>query len=188
MDINLEDSVRFFPNWNPMTGDQVSGLIRMVFDIYLMDPSASDWVEIGTLSGESALIISAFPFVKKFRCVDKGFYRRRKMLDCRLSRRITEGVVEVFEMTSAEYEATLPEGERVDVVYIDGDHSRDGAKLDIMAWWPRVRPGGFLCGHDFHPNHPGVVESVSEFLMAEGLEMRTYEDFSWLVRRPIAAG
>jgi len=187
MDINLEDSVRFFPNWNPTSGDQVSGLIRMVFDIYLMDSSASDWVEIGTFSGESALIISAFPFVRRLRCVDSGFHRRRSVLDRRLSRRIKDGVVEVYEMASDKYASSLAVEDTVDVVYIDGDHSKDGVKLDIMTWWPRVRPGGFLCGHDFHVAHPGVVESVEEFVRSESLVMKIYEDSSWLVRKPMPA-
>lgn len=35
----------------------------------------------------------------------------------------------------------------LDFVYIDGDHAAPG--VDIDAWWPLLRSGGFLCGHDW---------------------------------------
>lgn len=37
----------------------------------------------------------------------------------------------------------------LDFVYIDGDHTAHGTKLDIMSWWPRLRIGGILYGDDF---------------------------------------
>jgi len=33
-----------------------------------------------------------------------------------------------------------------DLVFIDGDHSYDGCKRDLIAWLPKVRKGGFLVG------------------------------------------
>lgn len=47
-------------------------------------------------------------------------------------------------------------------VYVDGDHSYEGAKADILAWWPKIRPGGYMCGHDYVPHMPGVVRAVTE--------------------------
>lgn len=37
----------------------------------------------------------------------------------------------------------------IDLVFIDADHSFEGAKRDILAWRPKLRPGGFLVGHDY---------------------------------------
>lgn len=37
---------------------------------------------------------------------------------------------------------------QVDLVFIDADHRYEEAKQDIEMWWPHVRPGGILCGHD----------------------------------------
>lgn len=34
-------------------------------------------------------------------------------------------------------------------VYIDADHSYSAALADMCAWWPKVKPGGVFCGHDF---------------------------------------
>lgn len=35
----------------------------------------------------------------------------------------------------------------LDLVFIDGDHS--AVDQDIIAWFPKVREGGILCGHDY---------------------------------------
>ncbi len=42
------------------------------------------------------------------------------------------------------------ENESLDFIFVDGDHSYDGAKLDIILWWPKLKPGGFMAGHDYY--------------------------------------
>lgn len=41
------------------------------------------------------------------------------------------------------------EDESLDFVYIDADHSYEGCLTDITAWYPKVKPGGVISGHDF---------------------------------------
>ena len=41
------------------------------------------------------------------------------------------------------------ENESLDFVYIDGDHSSKSAYVDMVAWYPKVRDGGFFGGHDY---------------------------------------
>lgn len=48
-------------------------------------------------------------------------------------------------------------------VYIDADHREESVKRDIETWWPLVRPGGVLAGHDFDAEHVGVVAAVTGF-------------------------
>ena len=36
-----------------------------------------------------------------------------------------------------------------DYVYIDGDHSYDMVMLDLIMWYPLVKKGGILAGHDW---------------------------------------
>lgn len=48
-----------------------------------------------------------------------------------------------------------------DVVFIDADHSAEGVRQDFANWAPRVKPGGLICGHDYAPEFPGVIESVN---------------------------
>lgn len=37
-----------------------------------------------------------------------------------------------------------------DMVFIDADHTEEAVTEDFNLWKPRVRPGGILCGHDYH--------------------------------------
>lgn len=50
-----------------------------------------------------------------------------------------------------------------DFVFVDGDHSYDGVMNDLKAWWPMVKVGGRLGGHDFTPEFQGVLDAVNEF-------------------------
>lgn len=36
-----------------------------------------------------------------------------------------------------------------DLVFIDAAHSYEGCKSDILAWIPKVKPGGWIGGHDY---------------------------------------
>jgi hypothetical protein len=50
-------------------------------------------------------------------------------------------------------------------VHIDARHDYASVKSDIEAWLPKVMPGGWLSGDDFHPDWwPGVVAAVSDCL------------------------
>lgn len=50
----------------------------------------------------------------------------------------------------------------VAAVFVDGDHSYEAAKADITTWWPKLKYGGYMCGHDYVANVPGVVQAVTE--------------------------
>lgn len=61
----------------------------------------------------------------------------------------------------------------LDFVFIDADHSYRGAMADLIAWSPKVRPGGLICGHDFGTN-PGrfidVERAVRDYTAAAGID------------------
>ena len=59
--------------------------------------------------------------------------------------------------------------ETFDFVYIDDDHSYDGIQRSFNAWFPKVRKGGIISGHDYAPAHhkndcDGVREFIDEFM------------------------
>jgi predicted O-methyltransferase YrrM len=52
----------------------------------------------------------------------------------------------------------------VDMVFIDGDHSRIGCASDLETWWSVCRSCGIFAGHDYDAAaHPGVVAAVDEW-------------------------
>lgn len=59
-----------------------------------------------------------------------------------------EQKVEFFEMRSTDA-AKLMKGNYFDFVYLDARHDYCAVAEDIDSYWPKVRPGGILGGHDF---------------------------------------
>jgi SAM-dependent methyltransferase len=55
--------------------------------------------------------------------------------------------VEVIKSDSAAAASLYPD-ETFDFVFIDGDHRYLKVLKDIDAWWPKVKQGGILSGHD----------------------------------------
>jgi predicted O-methyltransferase YrrM len=57
------------------------------------------------------------------------------------------GIVRQLIMNS-EDAADIVESNTFDLIFIDGDHSYEQTRNDIIIWRPKVRSGGILCGHD----------------------------------------
>lgn len=55
----------------------------------------------------------------------------------------------------------------LDLVFIDGDHSYEAVKQDVLGWLPKVKDSGILCGHD--ANRPSVLQAVDECLVSYSL-------------------
>lgn len=50
----------------------------------------------------------------------------------------------------------------LDFVFIDADHSYEGAREDIRLWRSKVKTGGWVGGHDYCQRFPGVIQAVQE--------------------------
>ncbi len=60
-------------------------------------------------------------------------------------------------------------GKPVGLLYVDGDHTKEGAKRDVLSWARHLAPGATIAVDDYgHPDWPGVGEAVDE-LVAEGV-------------------
>lgn len=186
-------SVRYMPAWNPNSGRGIAGLIGLCFDIYNFNPNASRWVEIGSYIGESALIFASFDYVQRLDCVDplivgNKIKDKEKRFKERLNYFMRSGKEKVFlnKETSESYAKKVNDSS-LDVVYIDGDHKYSSVINDLHLWYPKIKSGGFLCGHDYskRPNHKhvGVNQAVDEFINFNDLKIfKTYCDSSFLIR------
>jgi len=68
-------------------------------------------------------------------------------------------VAHVMESTQA---AEMYSDESLDFVFIDADHSYESVREDIECWYPKVKKGGIIAGHDYIDIFPGVEEAVRE--------------------------
>lgn len=87
----------------------------------------------------------------------------------------------ILRKDSVEAAKDIPDGS-LDFVFIDADHSYEGCKADIEAWLPKVKPGGFISGHDYEntafPKF-GVKRAVDERFQ----EVTLGQNFTWMEKR-----
>ena len=93
----------------------------------------------------------------------------------------------IFRADSQEAVQHIPD-ESLDMAFIDADHSYEGCKADIAAYYAKVKPGGFIAGHDYANDDwkfgPQVKRAVDEFVEANGLSLDLAENFCWFARKP----
>lgn len=55
------------------------------------------------------------------------------------------------------------EDESVDLVYLDAAHFYDGVLADLKAFYPKLKSGGIMAGHDFLNDDYQVKQAVIDF-------------------------
>lgn len=63
---------------------------------------------------------------------------------------------------STEFADTWPPDFKLDLIFIDAAHDYPSVLEDILAWYPLLRKGGIMCGHDYCDGFPGVAQAVHE--------------------------
>lgn len=98
----------------------------------------------------------------------------------------------IWRMTSLEAAERIPDAS-LDFVYIDARHDFKAVMEDLEAWYPKVRPGGLIMGHDyidgdFDAGRFDVKTAVDGFFASLGLvaypTMMDEPCLSWMVEMP----
>jgi hypothetical protein len=111
-----------------------------------------------------------------------------------------------FPMLTSDAAEFIPS--QIDFIYVDARHDYCGVSEDIQVWWPKIRPGGVMAGHDYLDNsemqsrtpwqdwsicgngtvHTGAAkQAVRDFAEREQLKIWVSDDTwpSWLVQKPV---
>lgn len=141
----FEDLVSLFER-SPIT----RGIIRQDFDeaaaLFRWVRSLKDpiGVEIGRFNGGSTLLLTvAIGPNGKLTSIDIA-PQDDVVLDCVLQKARVRARVDLVVGDAN----TLNREGAIDFVFIDGDHSYEGAKRDHNKWGRLVRPGGYIFHHD----------------------------------------
>ncbi len=140
-------------------------------------------VEVGVSRGVNASAwLSLCPFIEQMHLVD----RSNSVFDIGLFDG-SKSKLGMLWMSSLDAAKLLPN--ELDLVYIDADHGYQAVKDDIEAWWPKIRKGGILCGHDFTLNEhqdTEVRQAVLEKFEVFSIEQDTLENgniYVWWVKK-----
>lgn len=146
-------------------------------------------VEVGVYKGRSCFFLAVEAFnsgkpihviaVDRFNWPTTG---ARDFSSLRREHGLTE-MISMVEATSVQASRQFDD-ETLDFVFIDADHTYESVKADIAAWWPKVKPGGILAGHDFCDEFPGVEQAVNEFFDGRDVIRRRYPPRSWWFDKP----
>ena len=169
--------------------NSVEGLYHLVQQFF---KSHFKMVEVGSFEGVSTLLFSKFvdtvysvdyydykvPPEGRIPTHDAMFQEAEKIFIER-----TKDVKNIIKIKKTSVDATKDFPDRsLDAVYIDAEHDEESVYSDIKAWRPKIKLGGFLCGHDYW------LPYIQEILNKEGFKRITVSpDTSWIVPIPSIA-
>ena len=198
-EIEKINSMRFNPpmSWEPTvhTG-KITRVNRLMYGMFnlttelgsaLEDIENTVMVEIGSYKGESTLmfassfafdtIYSIDPLVGMSDNIQEEFNQNTKLFK---GNGTGIGDIKVEHIKEYSFDAVERfKDESLDFVYIDGNHSFDNVARDILLYLPKIKKTGFIGGHDYSPEHPGVREAIRYCGLEEGL---FFADTSWLYK------
>lgn len=117
-------------------------------------PEAKTICEIGTANSGTTLFLGCtLESVKEIICID--LYIKNKI---QLNYILSKKKIALFQGSSYE-EQTLNKvkhhlrGNRIDILFIDGDHTFNGVSKDFEMYFPLVKEGGIIAFHDIVPDY-----------------------------------
>ena len=144
-------------------------------------PEGGVIVEVGTLFGRSAVAWakSCDPSVKVY-CVD-AFYDAKEDIDFYDEfHENTKNIDNIHPVVHVcpyfKYSKYI--GDPADVFFIDAAHSNPNDWHIILYGLRHLKSGGLLCGHDYSPDWPDVVENVKQLEQMLGKPVTLYADTS----------
>ena len=145
--------------------------IRKSFAVLMENNKQAEIVgaEIGVYEGINARLMLAFFPKFKLYCVDSwdnidiwtGGPKQTKELMTAVKRNALQnlsyfnGRLKIIEKRSEEACKDFQDN-FFDYVYIDAEHTEEAVKRDVELWYPKVKVGGMLAGHDY-----GMIEVES---------------------------
>lgn len=131
-------------------------------------PVGSIMAEVGSYYGASSCCLaSAAKKRAKVYCIDTwrndAVSDEREDIFATYSENIAPYTNIVIPVRGYSYEVKDAIPDDLSLLFIDGDHSYDGVKRDLINYLPKLRPHGILVMHDW--NHNGVRRAIEELVL-----------------------
>lgn len=86
----------------------------------------------------------------------------------------------VLIMKSSIFASALFPDEFFDYVYIDANHRYEEVSKDIKSWFPKIKIGGILGGHDHAVSQCEVKKAVDEFIKQQKINLSEGRNDWWI--------
>jgi hypothetical protein len=117
----------------------------------------------------------------RYATLPAGRFKRMHTFAIRSTRFAKERCV-LVQADSVEGATTIPD-HSLDFAFIDDDHSRSGCERSIKAWFPKIKPGGWIGGHDYGHTNPrfkfGVTDAVHQYFDPLQIKIETDKNSTW---------
>ncbi len=136
-------------------------------------------VEIGVQYGLNVKTMLMLLPIKKMYLIDP-YEDEDVFIDAKKTLRKFRSKIEFIRKKSIDAVSDIPNN--LDFIYIDGSHKYEDVKRDIELYFPKIKNGGILGGHDFWGNQIGVCKAVLEFANKNNLKL--YGKFTdwWIIK------
>lgn len=144
-------------------------------------------VEIGVKIGKNAKdILINLPMRKLYLidpyqlCLERGFLWKNKYSNfLKKAKKNLSQFKEKIKFVSKKSEDAVDDiPNNLDFVYIDGNHTYRYVKKDIELYYPKIKDGGVIGGHDIHS--PNVLTGIIGFCLKKRLLLNiNMEDLDW---------
>jgi hypothetical protein len=165
----------------PHMGEDWFTFPRLYSEMVKRFPDGSHFVEIGAWKGKSSSymaveIINSNKQIK-FDCIDiwtdesldnSGYDHNHNTSSDFFYNMFLENIKPVRHIINPIKASSWQKAEdypdkSIDFIFIDGDHTYDGVKKDLAAWYPKMKIGGVFAGHDYGWT-PHIRQAVAELL------------------------
>jgi len=150
-------------------------------------PSVAHFIELGAWKGASTCCMAVEILNSgkkiKFDCIDnwsQGDTEQEflKNIDP------VKSLVGVINMLSWEA-AALYDDQSIDFGFVDAAHDYRSKVRDLLAWLPKIKPGGIIAGHDYTPEMDGynrTYDAVNDVIGKD--KIRTVKNV-WIYKKPV---
>ena len=132
---------RFLPGSTLQISEELIGFAELA-----ASRSAASVCEIGTYNGGTSLFLCGLPTVRRYVGIDIQPFNERAI------KALAPRHVDLTILKGSSRDLRERVGADFDVLFIDGDHTYDGAKADFLDYRGLVRPGGLIAFHDIVPD------------------------------------
>ena len=154
-------------------------------------------IEIGSWFGQSTIFMAShLPVWGKVYAIDSwiGYpketyeitrYVYERFLSNVIHANLTNRIIPI-RMTSLSASRIFAQNyykKKVDMIYIDGDHSYEAVYSDIKAWRPFIRAGGILCGNTYAKTEEEmnqIKQAVNNYCKDKG-KTASFEGYFWRI-------
>lgn len=144
----------------------------------------SHFVEVGSWKGKSACFM-AVEIINSHKSI------RFDCIDCWLESKVYDefvqnikpvsGSINVIKQYSKEASTNYKDNS-LDFVFIDAHHTYKAVTEDINYWYPKIRPGGTIAGHDFwYETHKEHIPEVNKAVVDRfNSDFKATEEGCWI--------